>query len=109
MFLLKIMVKIYGVFWQHFECVPASAMLNQWGNLGLCVQGILNYELRLENKRDSISQDGTLPLPHRFKPLLGTLKLACCSQCSMRGLHRPGTNLCLNDHSLALEEKLPVC
>ena len=58
MFPLKIMVKTYGVFWQHFECVPASAMLNQWGNLGLCVQGILNYGLRLGNKRDSISQDG---------------------------------------------------
>ena len=27
-------------------------MLNQWGNLGLCVEGILNYKLRLENKRN---------------------------------------------------------
>ena len=47
--------------------------------------------------------------PTDSSPRQGPWDSPCCSQCSTRGLHRPGSNLCLNDHSLALEEKFSVC
>lgn len=47
--------------------------------------------------------------PADSSPCWGLWNLPCCSQGPRRGLHRPGTSLCLNGHSLALEEKLPVC